>query len=145
MKGAIQSDPMLVNNYQMLVLGLPTLTLTKITGLDEKLTKTELPDFTAASGGRKPHVEFTGTLPMHHVVEQAAMEAWFREGQDPVSPLYKKVATIIYRSSSGLVLKTYQCVGLFVFGRKNPDMEMHNEGTMAENEWSFSADDVLTL
>lgn len=82
---------------------------------------------------------------MHHVVEQAAMEVWLREAQDPVSPAYKKPATLIHRSLSGETLRTYTLLGVWVKSRALPDLELENEGEMAVVEFTLQADDVLPV
>jgi len=143
MKGAIQADHIPVNKYVLLVLGLPTLTPTEIGGLEDELQTTELPDRTRASGGNRGPSEFTIMLPMHHTVEQAAMEVWFRESQDPVSPTYKKVATLIHQSISGNASRTYSIVNAFPTKRVLPDLEMENEGELAAVEWTISVDDIV--
>ena len=101
MKGDVQPDHIPVNKYQLIVVGLPPLYFHQISGIEEELERTTLPDRTSASGGNTGPVEFTVMHPMHHAIEEAALEAWFQEGQDPVSPTYKKPATLIHLSNSG--------------------------------------------
>ena len=142
-RGAILPDMMPVNKYQLIVPGLPALTFTTLSGMEEELEKSELPDRTVASGGNTKAQELTATQPMHHTVEVAAMELWFKQGQDPVSPGYKKAATLIHKSNSGAILRTYSLIGMFAMKRKLPDLDMANEGEMAVIEWTFSVDAVL--
>lgn len=145
MKGDIQPDHMPVNNYELSIIGLPNLTPTEVSGLEEELNTTDLPDRTRASGGQKPPTEFTIMIPLHHEVEMAAMEVWYAEGQDPVSPTYKKVGTITHKSISGTNLRSYTLVGAFVMKRVLPDLEKENEGEMAAAEWTISVDDILPI
>jgi len=145
MKGAIQGDHIPVNKYQLLVLGMPPLTFTEVSGIEEELEVAELPDRTVASGGNTKAIEFTGKLPMHHLAEQAAMELWFSSAQDPVLPTYKLPATLVHQSITGNVLRTYSLLGLFPSKRALPDLEMANEGEMAAVEWTFRADDILPI
>jgi hypothetical protein len=145
MKGAIKEDHIPVNKYQLNVLGLPPLTCTEISGLEEELITTTLPDRTVASGGDTNPVEFDAMIPEHHIVEQAAMEAWFVESQDPVLPSYKKVGTLISESVSGGTVVTKSLVGIFPKKRATPDREMANEGEMAAITWTFSVDKVLPI
>lgn len=142
MKGEMLPDHIPVNNYELLVLGLPALTPTEISGIEDELQTTELPDRTRASGGNRGPTEFTMMIPMHHLIEQAAMELWFRESQDPVSPTYKKVGTLIHKSISGATLRTYSNIGMFPTKRVLPDLEKENEGEIALVEWTISADDI---
>lgn len=143
MKGAIRPNHIAVNKYTFLVLGLPPLTPTKISGIEEELEAVDLPDRTKASGGNTKAVEFTIMLPMHHTIEMAAMEAWFRESQDPVLPTYKKAATLLMLPIGPGIPRTRSLIGVFPTKRKDPDLEMKNEGEMAEVEWTISADQVL--
>lgn len=145
MKGAIKPDHIPVNNYELLMLGLPSLTPVEISGLEDGLQTTELPDRTRASGGNRGPLEFDITIPMHHTVEQAAMEIWFREGQDPVLPTYKKVGSLIHKSISGSILRTYTLIGAFVSKRALPDLEMGAEGEQANVVYTISVDDMLPI
>ncbi|MCH7726063.1 MAG: phage tail protein [Planctomycetes bacterium] len=142
MKGVIQADHIAVNNFQLLVLGIPPLVITELSGIEDELETADLPDRTRASGGNRKATEFTFMLPMHHVVQQAAMEAWFREAQDPVTPTYRKAGTLIHTSISGSTLRTFTLTGLFPTKRGLPDLELVNEGEMAAVEWSMSVNDI---
>jgi len=145
MKGAILGDHIPLNKYQLIVLGMPELIFTEISGLEEELETVDLPDRTVASGGQTKTLEFTATLPAHHLIMQAAMELWFVEGRDPVASTYKKTATLILKSISGSTFRTYSLIGLFVCKRATPDLEMANEGEMATIEWTFKADQMLPI
>src|SRR5690606_5954974 len=112
---------------------------------EEELDVVDLPDRTRASGGDTRPVEFTVTQPAHHTAEVMAMEIWFREGQDPVLPTYKKPATLIKRSLSGQTLRAYSLTGVFVSRRATADLEMDNEGEMDTIEWTLNADKVLPI
>lgn len=142
MKGVIQPDHMPVNKYRLIVTGLPDLVLTEISGIEDELETADLPDRTRATGGNRKAIDFTMMLPLHHRVEQAAMELWYREGQDPVSPGYKKAATLVHTSISGNTTASFTLVNVFPTKRALPDLEMVNEGEMAAVEWSMSADDI---
>lgn len=142
MKGAIQPDHIAVNNYELLVLGLPPLTPTEISGIEDELQTVDLPDRTTASGGNRGPGDWTMMLPMHHLVEQGAMEAWLLEAQDPVSPGYKKVATLIHKSISVTVLRTFSLLGLYTYKRTLPDLEMENDGEIALVEWAMKHNDI---
>lgn len=145
MKGVIQPDHIPLNKYQLLVVGLPELTFTSLTGLEEELDVVSLPDRTVASGGRTQPIEFEVMHPAHHTVEQLAMEAWFQEGQDPVSPLYKKPGTLIITSLTGGNARTFSMPDLFVSKRTIPDFEFDNDGEMAEITWTLRASDMLPI
>jgi hypothetical protein len=141
MKGKIQADHMPINNYELIVVGLPPLTVVEVSGIEDVLNTTELPDKTVASTGTRQASEVELTMPMHHLVEQAAMEVWFRESQDPVSPSYKKAATLIHKSVTGKKLRTFSLIGMFPTSRALPDLKMDDEGEMAVVVWKMSIDD----
>jgi hypothetical protein len=142
MKGVIAPDHVPVNNYQMIVNGLPPLVFTEVSGIEDELEKVDLPDRTTASGGNRKSTEVTVKLPAHHVVMRQAMENWYKEGQDPVSPTYKKNATYILTSLSRLQAISYRLTGVWVSGRTLPDGEMENEGEMAVIEYTLTVDDI---
>jgi hypothetical protein len=142
MKGAIQSNHIPVNHWELIVPTLPALTITEQSGLEDELEKVKLPDRTVASGGNRGPVEIDITMPMHHITEQLAMEVWFRESQQPVLPTYKKAGTLIHYNSEGNPSKTFGLIGVFPFKRTTSDLEMENEGAMATVVWSLSIDDV---
>jgi hypothetical protein len=143
MKGAIQPDHIPKNKYSLKVVGLPPITFTFVGSLEEELEKVDMPDRTAASGGNTKSTEFNVRHPTHHVAERIAMENWFHEGQDPVSPNYKKVGTLTKQSISGMAIASYVLQGLFVWKRVTPDLEMSNEGELDELEWSMSVDTII--
>ena len=145
MKGAIQPDHIKVNKYELIVLGLPPLVFTAISGIEDELQTTDLPDQTTASGGNKLPFEFTADLPAHHLVQQAAMEAWFIQGQDPISPTYKKIASLVLKSGSGLVFRSFTLMGVYVSKRGTPDLEMENEGELAVITWTLKGDDMFPI
>lgn len=145
MKGTIQPDHIPLNKFQLLVLGLPPLTLMSLSGLEEELDVVELPDRTVASGGRTRAVEFTIEIPAHHTTEQAAMEVWFQESQDPVTPTYKKPGTLILTSISGGTTRTFSMPDMFPSKRVIPDFEQDNDGEMASFEWTIRASDILPI
>ena len=143
MKGAIQPDHIPKNKYILKVVGLPTITFTFVGALEEELEKVTLPDRTNASGGNTKPTEFNVRHPTHHIAERIAMENWFVEGQDPVSPTYKKVGTLTKQSLSGMAIASYLLQGLFVWKRNTQDLEMENEGELDELEWAMSVDQIF--
>lgn len=145
MFGDIKPDHIATNKYQLLVLGLPPLVCVEVSGLEDEINTTELPDKTVASGGQHSASEFSIMIPEHHLVEQAAMELWFTESTDPVLPTYKKAATLITFSISGLTTVTKSLIGVFPKKRVLPDREMTNEGEIALVEWALNVDKILPL
>lgn len=145
MKGEIAPDHMPLNKYTLQVIGLIPITAMEVSGIEDELETIELPDRTVASSGNRKATEFTAMMPMHHSAEQAALELWFRESQDPVSPTYKKPCTLSHASLSGSNIRTFSLAGVFPKKRKLPDLEKAAEGDLAMVEWTFSVDDVLPL
>jgi hypothetical protein len=144
MKGSIQPAHIAVNLYELLFVGIPKLTATTVSGLEEELQAVDMPDRTKASGGHTGPSEFTATFPLHHSTEVLALEAWFREGQHPVSPTYKKPGSLLMQSISPIgAVRTYQLVGVFMTKRKLPDLDMANDGELALAECTFSVDQIL--
>lgn len=144
MKGSIQSGHIPVNKYQLQFVGLPQLTPTTVSGIEEELAMIDLPDRTKASGGNTGSSEMVISIPAHHTTEIVAMEAWFAEGQDPVTPTYKKAGSLrmesIALTGTG---RRAQLIGVWVTKRKMPDLEMSNDGEMAVYEYTLSIDQVL--
>ena len=144
-KGVILPDHAQVNKYQLTVVGLPPLLFTAISGIEEELDSVDLPDRTAQSGGRVKSVEFELTQPMHHNVERAAMELWYTECHDPVSPTHKKTGTLSLFSQTLLNQPSWLLAGLWPFKRGLPDLDLDNEGEMATIVWTMKADELTPL
>ncbi len=145
MKGSVQPKHIPVNNFELLILGIPPILFTEISGLEEETEKVNLPDRTVASGGNTKPVEFTGTSFEHHTIEMAALELWRKQGVDPVDPLYKKAGTLIKRNINGQIASTRTITGLWITKRKDSDLDMADEGNPAMIEWTFSADSVKPI
>jgi len=145
MRGVLQPDHIPKNKFEFSVLGIIPITFTSVKGLEEKLDSVELPDKTRASGGRTGPSEIKCMLPAHHTAEFLALEAWFREGKDPVSPTYKKPATLNFPSISGQGGRSLSLIGVFITNRVMPDFEMKDSGEMAEIEYTFSIDELVVL
>lgn len=143
MKGVLKPDHIPLNKYKLIVQGIPPLTIVELGDLEDELQTTDLPDRTRASGGNRGPSEFTISIPMHHNLERAAAELWFREGQDPVSPTYKKAGMIVWTSGSGQNRVLYTLVGAFIRRRALPGGELENEGEQANIEYTVSVDDIL--
>lgn len=134
-----------LNKFVFQVVGLIPLTVIEMSGIEDELETTELPDRTVASGGNTKAFEFTLMMPTHHTAEQAVMELWLQESKDPVSPTYKKPSTLTMERLSGTAGRNFSISGVFPKKRKLPDMDKANEGEMAMTEWTMSGDDVLPL
>ena len=144
-KAVLNPDHIPTNKYQLIIVGMPAITFTTISGMELEVDMVDLPDRTRATGGNPKAVEFTAEMPMHHAIELAAMEIWMEEAQDPVSLTYKKAGTLIMTSGSGDIIKTYSMIGIFCSKRKLPDLSFESEGDMAVVEWTFQVDTLLPI
>lgn len=144
-KGTIKADKFSLNKYELLVVGLPVFTFTKVSGIEEELEAVELPDRTRASGGNTKGGTFDAEMPLHHTLEQVAIEAWYKSAQDPVSPTYKLPVTLLFKSDSGRAFRTFTMTGVFPCKRSLPDVEMKNEGELAVVTWTFSFDECMPV
>lgn len=142
-KGVIQPDHVQTNKYDLRVIGLPPLVITAISGIEEELDTTDLPDRTKATGGRTKPVEFDITIPAHEIVTQKAFELWFEECKDPVTPTHKKIGTLTTFTQSNLPLVAFTLDAMMPIKRALPDLEMEGDGEMSEHVWSMSADEVF--
>lgn len=142
LKGSVLPKHIPVNNYELLVEGLPPLLFTEVSGADRETEKVDMPDRTVASGGNEKASEVTCMMFEHHAVELQALQAWRQEGQDPVTTTYKKTCTLIKRNISGEVATTQTWIGAWPTNRKDPDLEMANEGDPAMVEWTLSVDKI---
>lgn len=145
MKGALSPDHMPQNKWRLTVRGLPPLLFVQVNGLEEEMDRVELPDRTAATGGRSKPFEFTVMQPMHHTAEVDAMENWYQQGKDRVSLEYKKPGIITFESLSGINRRSYTLTGLWVSKRSPSDLDMDNDGDEVEIEWTLSCDEMNPL
>ena len=143
MKGIIQPNHVSKNNFELQVIGLPPIIFTEVGDIGEQIDKVDLPDRTRASGGTKQAGDFTAMVPSHHDVEVAAMESWYKEGQDPVAPTYKKSGVLIKKGIDGSVIRTYTFIGLWVSERNMTAVSLENEGEMDAIEYLFNFDDII--
>lgn len=145
MKGAVLPKHIPVNNFELIVIGLPPILFTEVSGFEDETEKVNLPDRTVASGGNRKAIEFTAMSFEHHTIELAALEFWRLQGSDPVDALYKKIGTLIKKNISGEISRTRSLLGLWITKRKDADLDLANEGEPAMIEWTFSADSVLSI
>ena len=145
MKGSVLPDHAPVNNFELIVVGLPRIFFTEIGSLEEELQVVQLPDRTQASGGNTLPGETTAKSMVHHDIERLGLESWFKEGQDPVSPLYKKTAILLLKRLSGQNAARYSLTGLFISKRVTPELDKNNEGEAGMIEWTLKWDDVIPL
>lgn len=144
MKGIIQPDHIPVNKFTLIVAGLAVqITPTEISGAEEAIDTTVLPDRTEATGGEAQPSEVTVMVPAHHTAQIAAMEVWFAEGKNPVSPTYKKSAVLVMPSLTGENFRFRSWIGVHISARKDPDLELANEGEMAAIEYTLKINQIL--
>lgn len=142
--GEIRPDHMPKNKWLLQFAGVIPITAVTATIPETELETTQLPDRKKATGGKLVTGDIVITVPMHHLEEQAALEAWLLEAEFGV-PTYKKVGTLVYQSASGITLRTYTCVGCFVKKRKPDDLDKNDQGDMATATWTLSVDRMLPV
>ena len=145
MKGTILPDKIPLNKFRLIIPGLPPITILSVGGMDLELDSVDYPDRTSGSGGRTKPVEFEVEVPLHHALDVASMHFWFIEGQDPVSPTYKKFPTLIAMSESNLQIKAWLLPGCWCMSEGTPDFKVEDEGKMATMKYKLKADDRLPL
>lgn len=146
LKGKILEGHIPNNLYTLLVIGGPPLTPTKVSGIEEELAVAELPDRTYASDGQTNPTEVVIEIPTHHRLEQAFMELWYRESQEPVTATYKKAVTLVHHSvMENKLPRTFSLAGVFPKRRKMPDLEMAGSGEMTVVEWTLCVDVISPI
>ncbi|KKN30259.1 hypothetical protein LCGC14_0835740 [marine sediment metagenome] len=145
MKGVVEPGHIGVHQFELVVTPGPTLVFTEVSGMSSETTKVEMPDRTIVTGGEETVGEFTAMLPMHHESQINFMDLWLQEGRDPVSPLYKKLATMNFRNIEGSLLVAHELIGLFVSNKTLPDADMANDGELAKVEYAFNYDSLIRL
>ena len=145
LKHVLLPDHVPVNKWKLKVLGLIPLTFVKQSGIEEAIKRVELPDGTASSGGRTDPFDFEVEIPMHHTLERVAMEGWYTEGKDPVSPTYKKTGTLTHFSNSRLTTVSYTIYQMWLFNRTLPDLDLENDGELATVKFNASGDDLIPI
>jgi hypothetical protein len=143
-KGVIKENRVQTNKFTALIQpGVGQVLFTAMSGLEEELDAVELPDRTMRSGGRKKTIEFDATQPMHHDIEVLSMEAWYRECQDPVSPLHLKIMTLILWDQQGLPRRRVTLFNVWVKKRVHSDLELEGDGEMGTITWTLQADELM--
>jgi hypothetical protein len=128
------------------MIGLPRAILfTEVSEISEMMDLEEMPDKTVETSGQTKAVRFTAKVPAHHTVDIDALESWYKEGQDPVSALYKKSGNYIQRAIDGRPIRIYSLLGCFIYGRSLDPMKMDDNGQLTTIEYFFSADDIIPL
>lgn len=141
LKGKIKSNHIPLHNFELVVPGVVPLTLLTSDDIEERLNVVEMPDRTKRSSGEKMSVAFTGAIPMHHDVEAASLEAWYKQCQAPVDPGYRKAGSMVFYRLDGTP-RTFSLVNLWISGRTVPGGAMDNEGEPAMLTYFFEADEV---
>jgi hypothetical protein len=144
LKGKIQDNHIPLNKFELLIAGLPQITLITTDDIEEQLNVIEMPDRTRRSGGQTSSVEFTGTIPMHHDVQVAALEAWYKQGQDPVQEGYLKAGSMVFYRNDGTP-RPFELINIWVSGRTIPGGDMANDGEPAMLTFRFEADEVTPI
>jgi hypothetical protein len=144
-KGIILPDHVQINKFSLSVPGLIPLTFLTISGLEEELDNTDLPDRTNRSGGRKKPIEWEATHPLHHVAERLALETWYEMNVDPVVPGGVQAVTLRLFSQSRLIMPSFLLMDTWPFKRAIPDLDLDNDGEIAASTWGFKSSEIIPL
>jgi len=131
------------SSYSVLVfglLGVPSLTATKVSSISQETDSAELPDRTTVTGGNAKTVEFTIEIPAHHTEENLAMQAWVLEGRGTVLPTYKKILSINHIALDGSTKGVTVCSGAWCSKFDLPESDMSVEGEMETVTYTIKAD-----
>jgi hypothetical protein len=143
-KNVIQENRAQINKFELTVLpGVGTPVFTSVSGLEEELDASELPDRTVRSGGRKKPVEFDVVQPAHHEAEVAAMEQWYKDGQDPVQPGHLKTGILTIFDTEGSPRRVRTLPNLWNKKRVESDLDLEDDGAMHTITWTLQCDEIL--
>lgn len=142
-KYTLKPNPILTTNYRLQIVGLPDIPFVTVGGLEQEIPKVELPDKTTASSGRTNPGEIEVAVPAHEILAIVAMDLWFQEGQDPISPAYKKVGNLTNDSGNALSVYTKTIVGAWVSKEGTPDLAMGEDGDMSVIKYTIQYDGLL--
>lgn len=142
LRGTIKNNHVPLNSFELIVAGMPQVTVVTTDDIEQMITAVTMPDGTIRSGGKTEPVEFTISVPMHHDVEQAALEAWKKLAEGPVSSSYLKAGSLVFYKNDGTP-KSYSFTNMWLSGRTIPGADMGNEGDMAAVTFMVKADYVL--
>jgi len=141
LKGTIAANHIPINKYTLSITDVASIVFTKVSGIEQEVAGTILPDRTRASGGEPQPFEMTCEVPLHHTTEVALLENWFAGCKDPVATDYRKTGTLAYLNTAGSTVKSYTLDDMWITKMKYPDTDMSNEeGEMAVLEVTFSVD-----
>lgn len=144
LKGKIQENHIPLNKFELIVAGMPQITLVTTGDIEESVPAIDMPDRTRRSGGQTGPVSFTGTIPMHHDVQVAALELWYKQCQDPVQDGYLKAGSLMWYRSNGDP-RPFELINLWISARTIPGGDMKNDGEPALLTFKFEADEVTPV
>lgn len=144
MKGSIQADHINSTRYRFRVGGVE-ITPVSIGAIEQNLGKVSLPDDTVESNGRKSAGEFDLTIPAHHSVDVAFMDAWYEEGNGVATPGYKKPCQSTALSATEEKSRVIAIDGVWVTGRQEAELALEGEGSMVVIVYKMSFDDATPL
>lgn len=143
-KGVISKDIIRLDKYIITIDGVD-LKAIRVGESNQTMKVVELPDGTAASGGRTEASEFEIEIPEHETKERLLLDKWWSDCKDPISPSAYKVVTITRTSGTGGVSVVEDRVGCFVKGRRGGEMSYDGGSEeMATLIYSISCDDVIS-
>ena len=132
------------NKYSLIVQpGVGQLTVVELTGLEQELDQSELPDRTVRSGGRGKPLAFDFAIPMHHTSEVLLCETWWNLCKYSLIG-YLKFGMLIQFNEASIPTKRWTLPNLWLTKRGHTDLALGNDGEMTTIMWSASADDLIS-
>jgi len=146
-KGELSAGYIPNNKFLLSVagLGVSSLVIIEVSGIEQELETVELPDKTVATSGRAGIVEFTIKVPAHESNSIASLNGWFMSCRGSVSTDYKKDGTLALQNTYGETVSSWSISGMFPMKRTLPEMNAAGAGDLSMSEWAFKADDVSKL
>jgi len=137
---------MLVNKYQFAMVGLivPVIDFVSVTIGEQEIPMVEMPDRTRVTSGQTSPVEITAKVPSHHTDQITAMQLWYREGQDPVTPTYKKAGVLTVFSGEGNSIN-WTVTGAWCSKYNIDDLDMANDADAHYVEFTIQVDDLTPI
>lgn len=143
-KNVIQENRIQMNKFSFQAQpGVGAITLVSIGELAKELDKADLPDRTSRSGGRVKQATTELVQPAHHDLEVLAMDAWFAECQDPVTPTHLKIVTIVKFDQAGLPRRVLTLTNCWLSNKVESEMDLDNDGDQATITWTLEYDNIL--
>lgn len=141
-KGVINKDIIRLDNYVVTIDGVEYMAI-RVGEFEQPMKKVNLPDGTAASGGRTEASTFEIEIPEHHDKERNFFDNWCALAKDPIPPNAYKTVSVAKRTSSGGLTVTEDRLGCWPENRKSAEMS-YDDGAekMSTLVYTISCDGI---